>query len=102
MPLPWEMLESPSRKGADHYIDSVWDNVRMNNVMTHFATAHFSLHLKADGSMRRYLDIDPDEVQTRGATGEKAEHKAADAWPGFVAGSAVGLKLEKLRRGERG
>jgi predicted dienelactone hydrolase len=102
MPLPWEMLESPSGKGADHYIDSVWDNVRMNNVMAHFATAHFSLYLKADASMRRYLDIHPEDVQTNGATGEKPEQNSPEPWPGFTAGSAVGLRLEKLRRGEKG
>ena len=102
MPLPWEMLESPSGKGADHYIDSVWDNVRMNNVMAHFATAHFSLYLKADASMRRYLDIRPDDVQTNVATGEKQEQKVPEPWPGFTEGSAVGLTLEKLRRGEKG
>ena len=102
MPLPWEMLESPSGKGADHYIDSVWDNVRMNNVMAHFATAHFSLYLKADASMRRYLDIRPDDVQTNVATGEKQEQKVPEPWPGFTEDSAVGLMLEKLRRGEKG
>ena len=102
MPLPWEMLESPSGKGADHYIDSVWDNVRMNNVMAHFATAHFSLYLKADASMRRYLDIRPEDAQTNVATGEKQEQKVPEPWPGFTEGSAVGLTLEKLRRGEKG
>jgi hypothetical protein len=96
------MLESPSGKGADHYIDAVWDNVRMNNVMAHFATAHFSRYLKSDASMCRYLDIHLEDVRTNGATGERPEDSSAEPWPGFTAGSAVGLRLEKLRRGEKG
>ena len=74
----------------------------MNNVMAHFATAHFSLYLKADTSMRRYLDIHPEDLQSNGATGEKLEQNSPEAWPGFTAGSAVGLRIEKLRRGDKG
>ena len=74
----------------------------MNNVMAHFAPAHFSLHLKAETSMRRYLDIHPEDLQSKCATGEKPKQNSPEAWPGFTAGSAVGLRIEKLRRGDKG
>ena len=50
----------------------------MNNVMAHM-TAHFSLYLD-DPSMRRYLDIHPEDLQSNGATGEKLEQKFPEAW----------------------
>ena len=38
-----------------HYADAVWDSVRMNNILDHFATAFFELYLKGQQDKRAYL-----------------------------------------------
>jgi hypothetical protein len=60
-----------------HYADAVWDSVRMNNILDHFATAYFLVHLKNQSEMAAYLDSP--------VSGE---------WKGFQPRAAVGLKLE--------
>ena len=100
-PVPHEILDSATGEGADHYMDPVWDNVRMNNVMDHFATAYFSYHLKGDGSMLSFLDVHPDGAEATYAIKNGVPQKSHNYWPGFPEGSAVGLKLEKLERDRR-
>ena len=84
-----------------HYADPVWDTVRMNNILQHFATAFLSLHLKGDATMRAYLDVVP-----KGADGVHAVERdgtpKADYtyWKGFKPRTAVGLMLEHLRPGD--
>lgn len=95
-PAPREILDSPTGEGADHYLDPVWDNVRMNNVMNHFATAFFGLYLHADSSMSPYLDLSRSGAKTSDSSAQ--DMPAAGNWTGFPEGSAVGLSLEKLRR----
>ena len=77
IPVPQEILYSDDQVGADHYTDPVWDSVRMNNIMDHFATAFFDHHLKHDANSRTYLETDPDSL-----------------WKGFPDGTAIGLRLE--------
>lgn len=60
-----------------HYADAVWDNVRMNNILDHFATAFFEWHLTGQSERRAYFEAD--------GTG---------ALKGFQARTAVGLTLE--------
>ena len=60
-----------------HYADAVWDNVRMNNILDHFATAYFDLFLKGQQDKAAYL--------RRSADGE---------FPGFQPRTTVGLTLE--------
>ena len=55
-----------------HYADAVWDTVRMNNILDHFATAYFDLYLKGDREKKAYFE----------------------GWKGFKRGTAVGLTLE--------
>ena len=55
-----------------HYADAVWDTVRMNNILDHFATAYFDLYLKGDQEKKTYFE----------------------GWKGFKRGTAVGLTLE--------
>ena len=55
-----------------HYADAVWDTVRMNNILDHFATAYFDLYLKGDRDKQAYFD----------------------GWKGFKRGTAVGLTLD--------
>ena len=71
---------------SEHYTDAVWDNVRMNNIAQHFATAFLNMYLKADAAMDAYLDLVPNAVDGKGAT----------YWKGFAPNTAVGLRLEKL------
>jgi predicted dienelactone hydrolase len=55
-----------------HYADAVWDTVRMNNILDHFATAYFDLYLKGDSEKQAYFE----------------------GWKGFKRGTTVGLTLE--------
>ncbi|MGB4247646.1 MAG: dienelactone hydrolase [Pseudohongiellaceae bacterium] len=69
IPLPVEILDTPDRRGAGHYMDAVWDQVRTNNILAHFATAFLDLHLKGEDSRAAYFDssVEP-------ATGTTLEH----------------------------
>lgn len=71
---------------AEHYTDPVWDNVRMNNIAQHFATAFLNRYMKSETAMDSYLDLVPDASAGTGAT----------YWKGFAPDTAVGLHLEKL------
>jgi len=82
IPLPVEFLEAGSSQGAGHYTDPVWDTVRMNNILQHFATAFLDLHLKGDSERRSYLDV-PEDGADAGQEG----------WKGFAGRSAAGLKM---------
>ena len=61
-----------------HYADAVWDTVRMNNILDHFATAYFSLYLKGEQDKREYLGSE---------------------WKGFKPRTAAGLTLQYLSPG---
>jgi predicted dienelactone hydrolase len=61
-----------------HYADAVWDTVRMNNILDHFATAYFDLYLKGDQEKKTYFE----------------------GWKGFKRGTAVGLTLEHAAPGK--
>jgi predicted dienelactone hydrolase len=84
-----------------HYADPVWDTVRMNNILQHFATAFLSIHLKGDRDMQAYLDVVP-----RGADGvysvERDNRPKPDHtyWKGFKVRTAAGLVLEHLPAGK--
>ena len=102
MPVPREILDSPSGEGADHYIDSVWDNVRMNNIMAHFATAHFNAYLKGDATMFDYLNVRRDKSTVPEGAAAAREQQMQGSLPGFTYGTDIGLILESLGLGERG
>jgi len=86
---------------ANHYIDAVWDNVRMNNVSEHFVTAWLNKYLKSDPAMDAYLDLIPasnDGVWAVNKDGTfKPEHSY---WKGFPNRTAKGLRFETLKAGE--
>ncbi len=92
IPAPKETFSLTCGTGAgaftcsEHYTDPVWDNVRMNNIAQHFATAFLNKYLKADAGMDLYLDLVPNAIDGSGAT----------YWKGFAPNTAVGLRLEKL------
>lgn len=100
-PVPREILNSATGEGADHYTDPVWDSVRMNNVMDHFATAYFNYYLKGDSSMLEFLNVYPDGAEATYSVKDGVPNATHNYWPGFEEGSAVGLKLENLKRGKR-
>jgi predicted dienelactone hydrolase len=90
---PVEVLAVPERFG--HYADAVWENVRMNNVAQHFATAFFGLHLQGDDDFAPYLDLVEDAadgVVARDSAGNVLEGHTY--WLGFPNRTAVGLRLE--------
>ncbi|MEO7940938.1 MAG: dienelactone hydrolase [Burkholderiaceae bacterium] len=98
MPPPVETWKpAPNLKfiPAEHYIDAVWDNVRMNNIAEHFATAFLGKYLKNDAGMDAYLNLiekAKDGKYSAEANGNfKPDHTY---WKGFPARTAVGLTLE--------
>jgi predicted dienelactone hydrolase len=104
MPPPQEADKVDKDLGfnlANHYIDAVWDNVRMNNISQHFVTAWLGKYLKSDAGMDAYLDLVPEAnagvwaVDANGA--EKPEHTY---WKGFPNRTAKGLRFERLKTGE--
>ena len=101
MPAPRETwLPVPSLKfiPAEHYIDAVWDNARMNNIAQHFATAFLAKYLKSDPGMDSYLNLVENardgkwSAETNGAF--KGDHTY---WKGFPNRTAVGLRLEQRK-----
>ncbi len=82
IPPPVETYTGAGLKSTafSHYADAVWDNVRMNNILDHFATAYFGLYLKGEADKQTYLDVSP-----KGSDGD---------WKGFKPRSNVGLMLE--------
>jgi predicted dienelactone hydrolase len=82
-PAPAEVMTAPAAGAASpftHYADAVWDTTRMNNILQHFATAFFDVHLKGDREKQTFLELAPN-----GKDG---------TWKGFKRGTAVGLTLE--------
>ncbi|MGP9803711.1 alpha/beta hydrolase family protein [Paracoccus sp. NSM] len=96
----WAHSESLGRAPFDHYADPVWDSVRMNNILQHFATAFLDLHLKDEAGRGEYLDLIRDadaglwSVDADGNPDEAHSH-----WAGFPQRSAVGLSFETREAG---
>ncbi len=81
IPAPAEtyVAAEPGKPAAfSHYADAVWDTVRMNNILDHFATAYFDLYLKGDTEKKAYFE----------------------GWKGFKRGTSVGLTLEHAAPGK--
>jgi predicted dienelactone hydrolase len=98
MPAPAESFYFNEEKGfniSEHYTDSVWNTVRMNNIAQHFVTAWMDDRLKADAEAATYLDLVSDSnagvwsVNDDGT--EKEDHSY---WKGFAKGTAKGLMYE--------
>ena len=100
MPLPVEFPEIPEIQGANHYTDAVWDSLRMNNVLAHFATAFFDLYLKEDQSKREYLDLIPRAEDGLFDMEEGQPGELHTYWKGFVRYTGRGLVLEHKEAGE--
>jgi hypothetical protein len=80
-----------------HYADPVWDSVRSNNILQHFATVFLLIHLKGEQEAQAFLDLVP-----RGSDGvyavERDGRQKPDYtyWKGFKQRTAAGLMLERL------
>ena len=98
MPAPensWEVSEELGWAPFEHYADAVWDNVRMNNILQHFATAFLDLHLKGEEDRAEYLDLvenSEDGVWSMGEDGTATEEHSY--WAGFPNRTAVSLMFE--------
>ncbi len=97
IPVPLEILNSKDQAGADHYTDPVWDSVRMNNIMDHFATAFFDYYLKGDTGRLKYLKLIPASDDGVYSMDGERQTDAHTYWNGFAEGTARGLVLEHLR-----
>jgi len=100
IPLPVEILSNEDPTGASHYTDPVWDSVRMNNIMDHFATAFFDYHLKGATESLKYLELVPDAQDGVYSVTDEQETEEHTYWKGFSEGTARGLILEHLGSAE--
>jgi predicted dienelactone hydrolase len=100
-PAPRESFAAadPGRPPSySHYADAVWDTVRMNNILHHFATAFFGVYLKGEPGTQSYLDVVPHGKDAVFAVDRDGTPAAAHTyWKGFKRGTAVGLILERSR-----
>ena len=81
-----------------HYIDAVWDNVRMNNIAQHFSTAFLAKYLKSDASMDGYLNLVENAKDGKWSAETDGKFKADHTyWNGFANRTAVGLRLEQRK-----
>ncbi len=104
MPPPAEGREVDADLGFapyDHYADAVWENVRMNNIAQHFATAWMDQHLKGDEGKAAYLDLVPNANESVWAANEDGTFKEEHThWKGFQNRTAKGLRYEVLKAAE--
>jgi len=83
---------------ADHYLDPVWDNVRMNNISQHFATAFLAKYLKNDATMDSYLNIVENPKDGKWSAEANGTFKSDHTyWKGFPNRTAAGLRLEQRK-----
>ena len=91
----WTPVSTLNFVPAEHYSDPVWDNVRMNNIAQHFATAFLNKYLKADAAMDPFLNVTENAKDGKWSAEKNGQLKADHTyWKGFPQSTAVGLKLE--------
>lgn len=100
MPAPEESFYFSKTLGfnvSEHYIDAVWDNVRMNNIAQHFVTAWLGKYLKGDENMQGYLNLVPNANEGVWALDDEGNTQEAHTyWKGFQKRTAKGLSFETL------
>jgi predicted dienelactone hydrolase len=101
IPAPVETYKTsgtPPSSPFSHYADPVWDTSRMNNILDHFASAYFALHLKGEQDKQAYFDLVPHGKDAVYAMDREGRPTATHTyWKGFKRGTAVGLMLEHAR-----
>jgi predicted dienelactone hydrolase len=94
-PAPEEVASASASTAFSHYADPVWDTVRMNNILQHFATAYFDRYLKDDAAKRSYFDLVPQGKDAVYAVDRDGTTLPTHTyWKGFKKGTAVGLVME--------
>ncbi len=94
-PAPVESIEGPATAAFSHHADPVWDTVRMNNVLQHFASAYFGQYLLGDAALQAYFDLVPNGREATWATDREGRPQPGHTyWKGFKRGTARGLVLE--------
>jgi predicted dienelactone hydrolase len=94
----WTPVSTLNFVPAEHYSDPVWDNVRMNNIAQHFATAFLNKYLKADAAMDPFLNVTENSKDGKWSAEKDGQLKADHTyWKGFPQSTAVGLKLERRK-----
>lgn len=99
IPAPDETYAGRSGQppGFTHYADPVWDTVRMNNILDHFATAFFGLRLKGEADMQSYLEVVPHGKDAVFAVDREGKPQPGHTyWKGFKRRTAAGLSFEHL------
>jgi predicted dienelactone hydrolase len=101
MPAPkesWQVVPNLKFIPAEHYIDAVWDNVRMNNIAQHFVTAFLARHLRNDAAMDAFLDLRENAREGKWSVEANGTPKADHTyWKGFPNRTAAGLRLEQRK-----
>lgn len=100
IPMPVEILDDPALNGAGHYVDPVWDAVRSNNILHHFATVFMDMHLKGMSERAAYLKLIPNGNDGVFAMNGEVAAPTHTYWKGFGRGRAVGLRFEHKSIGE--
>ncbi|MFZ6848608.1 alpha/beta hydrolase family protein [Undibacterium sp. RuRC25W] len=94
----WQFSEKLHFVPAEHYLDPVWDNVRMNNISQHFVTAFLDKYLKNDASKDAYLDLIENAKDGKWSVAKDGSRNADHTyWKGFPARTAAGLHLEQAK-----
>ncbi len=94
IPMPVEFYCRDDQSGSGHYTDGVWDTLLMNNILQHFVTAFFDLHLKGEADKRSYLDLVEDGADAVYSLNHEGQpNPRHNYWQGFAQGDAVGLKM---------
>ena len=94
-PAPAEVTAANASAAFSHYADPVWDTARMNNILQHFATAHFDRYLKDDAAKASYFDLVPQGKDAVYAVDREGKTLPTHTyWKGFKRGTAVGLVME--------
>jgi predicted dienelactone hydrolase len=101
MPAPaetWAPVPHLPVVPAAHYLDAVWDTVRMNNIAQHFAAAFLGRYLRGDAAMEAYLKLVEHARDGRWSAAPDGSFTADHTyWKGFPRRTAVGLRLESRR-----
>ncbi len=83
------LAQSASWEIYKRWADPVWDTWKLNNLNCHFTTAFLDGILKGEAEKAAYLNVPT-------PFGRDADSKAGTAWPGFAAGGAAGVILERF------
>ncbi len=98
MPAPEESFRYDEKLGFNvsaHYIDQVWDTVRMNNIAQHFVTVWMDQHLKGDAAMGDYLNLVENSNDGVWSVNEDGTLKEDHTyWKGFDKDTAKGMRFE--------